>query len=72
MLLQMEVNIPDITSTEAEIVVEGAKLFRKWKEFLVFIFQIYPHNDMKANIKKAEHLWPYVLLMQGRDPETEE
>lgn len=71
-LFQTEVNIPKITSTEADIIVEGAKQFRQWKHFMVFIFQIYPHNDMKENIRKAEFLWQYVLLMQGRDPDTEE
>jgi hypothetical protein len=71
-LFQTEVNIPNITSTEADIIVEGAKQFRQWKHFMVFIFQIYPHNDMRENIRKAENLWPYVLLMQGRDPESEE
>ena len=70
-VLQMEVDMPNLTSTEADIIIEGAKQFHLWKHFLTFIFQIYPHNNIQQNIHKAEILWQYVLLMQGRDTDIE-
>ena len=65
----IRLDIPHLTSTEAAIVVEAARVIHKWNEFVMLIFQIYPHDRVTINMKRVEHLWPHVLRFQGKDPE---
>lgn len=70
LLKDVKLDMPFLTSTEAAIVVEAANVIQSWKEFVMFIFQIYPHDRTVLNMKRVEHLWPHVLRLQGKDPES--
>ncbi len=68
-LQDVKLDIPYLTPTEAAIVLESAPIITQWKDFVMFIFQIYPHDRIAQNMKRVEHLWPHVLRLQGKDPD---
>lgn len=68
-LQEIRLDIPHLTPTEAAIVLESAPIITQWKDFVLFIFQIYPHDRIAQNMKRVEHLWPHVLRLQGKDPD---
>ncbi len=70
LLKDVKLDMPFLTSTEAAIVVEASRVIQSWKEFVMLIFQIYPHDRVVLNMKRVEHLWPHVLRLQGKDPES--
>ncbi len=70
-LQDVRLDIPTLNPTEAAIVLEAAPIIKQWKDFMKFIFSIYPHDSLVQNMKRIEHLWPHVLLLQGRDSDEQ-
>jgi hypothetical protein len=70
-LQDIRLDMPSLTPTEAAIVMESAPIIKQWKDFVIFIFQIYPHDRIAQNMKRVEHLWPHVLRLQGKDPDCQ-
>lgn len=69
-LQDIQLDIPYLSSTEAAIIFESAPIIKESKDFVMFIFQIYPHDRIAQNMRRVEHLWPHVLRMQGKDPDS--
>ena len=71
-LQDVSLTVPYLTPTDAAIVMEAAPIITKWKDFMIFIFKLFPHDSVSQNVQRIEYLWPYVLLLQGKDPDSEE
>ncbi len=70
-LQEIRLDVPWLNPTEAAIVMEAAPIITQWKDFMIFIFQLYPHDRVAQNMKRVEHLWPHVLRLQGKDPDAQ-
>ncbi len=71
-LQHVALELPSLSSTEAAIIMEAIPLCKTWKEFVIFIFQIYPHDRPAQNLKRVDKLWKHVCELQGKSVDDDD